>query len=152
MDPATSSGAMKALSVPGPANVLASVRELEFRRVHASGQVYLDYTGAALYPEALLKAHFQVLRGRVFGNPHSTHPAAVSSTEAANAARVALLHFLDADAAEYDVVWTANASEAIRLVGESFPFEPRVPFVLTADNHNAVNGIRSLARARGATV
>ena len=53
---------------------------------------------------------------------------------------------------DYEIVWTANASSALRLVGDAFPFGPAAPFVLTADNHNSVNGIRQLARAGGAPV
>jgi selenocysteine lyase/cysteine desulfurase len=88
----------------------------------------------------------------LFGNPHSAHQASLSSTLAAGVAREAVFHFLDADFHDYDVVWTANASSALRLVGDAFPFGPAAPFVLTADNHNSVHGIRQLARARGAPV
>ena len=52
----------------------------------------------------------------------------------------------------YDVVFTANASGALRIIAEAFPFGPGSRFVLTADNHNSVNGIRVRARRRGATV
>ena len=51
---------------------------------------------------------------------------------------------------EYAVVFTANASHALKLVGESYPFEPGDRFLLTFDNHNSVNGIREFDRARGA--
>ena len=44
-------------------------------------------------------------------------------------------------------MFTANASAALKLVGESFPFGRRSRLVLTADNHNSVNGIREFARA-----
>jgi molybdenum cofactor sulfurtransferase len=118
----------------------------------ARTEIYLDYTGAALCPEQLLQEHMRILRKEVFGNPHSTHPASQRSTRAAEAARDALLAFLDADPAEYEVVWTPNASGALRLVGESFPFAPDAPFALTADNHNTLNGIREHARRRGAPV
>ena len=120
--------------------------------LQTSGQVYLDYTAAALYPETLLREHTEILARQLFGNPHSVHRASQSSTFAAGVAREALFHFLDADPADYDVVWTANASGALRLVGEAFPFGPAAPFILTADNHNSVNGIREQARARGARV
>ena len=43
-------------------------------------------------------------------------------------------------------------SAALRLVGESFPFDAETPLVLTVDNHNTVNGIRAQAAARGAAV
>ena len=61
-----------------------------------------------------------------------------------------MLRFFSADPAEYAVVFTANASQALKLVGESYPFAPGGRFVLTFDNHNSVNGIREFARARGA--
>ena len=38
----------------------------------------------------------------------------------------------------------------MKLVGESYPFEPGDQFLLTFDNHNSVNGIREFDRARGA--
>jgi len=126
--------------------------ECDLPHLQTSGQVYLDYTAAALYPETLLREHTEILARQLFGNPHSVHRASQSSTFAAGVAREALLHFLDADPADYDVVWTANASGALRLIAEAFPFGPAAPFVLTADNHNSVNGIREQARARGARV
>jgi selenocysteine lyase/cysteine desulfurase len=49
-------------------------------------------------------------------------------------------------------VFTANASAALRLVGEAYPFAPGGRFALTVDNHNSVNGIREFARRRGARV
>jgi molybdenum cofactor sulfurtransferase len=49
-------------------------------------------------------------------------------------------------------VFTANASGALKLVAESYPFAPGGTFLLTYDNHNSVNGIREFARARGAQV
>ncbi len=46
-------------------------------------------------------------------------------------------------------MFTLNASGALKLVGESFPFGADRPFVLSADNHNSVNGIREFARRVG---
>ena len=132
--------------------MLTTIRDHELSRLRSRGIVYLDYTGAAPYPESVAREHVQTLGEEVFGNPHSTHPASLRSTRAAVAARDALLAFLDGDPGEYEVVWTANASAALRLIGESFPFDPETPFVLTADNHNTVNGIRMHAVARGAAV
>ena len=43
-----------------------------------------------------------------------------------------------------------NATGALQLVGEAYPFRPGDRFLLTFDNHNSVNGIREFARARGA--
>lgn len=114
--------------------------------------VYLDYTGAALYPEALIDEHAHLLRGRKYGNPHSLNPASLASTRDINSAKQHILAHFDADPAVYDVALTCNASAAIRLVGESFPFHATSSLLLTVDNHNSVNGIREFARRAGATV
>ena len=47
-------------------------------------------------------------------------------------------------------IFTPNATGALRLVGEAYPFHAGDRFLLTFDNHNSVNGIREFARARGA--
>jgi selenocysteine lyase/cysteine desulfurase len=62
------------------------------------------------------------------------------------------LEFAGADPATYDVVFTANASGAIRLLAEAFPFARRSRLVLSADNHNSVNGLAWPARRAGARV
>jgi selenocysteine lyase/cysteine desulfurase len=129
-----------------------ALRAREFRRLDEQGQVYLDYTGSALYAESHVAAHAELMRASLFGNPHSDSPASRASTGAVERARAAVLRFFDADPAEYAVCFTANASGALRLVGEAFPFAPGSRLVLSADNHNSVNGIRELAMRRGAEV
>ena len=52
----------------------------------------------------------------------------------------------------YTVVFTPNASGALKLVGEAFPFTQDSAYVLSADSHNSVHGIRKFAAARGAGV
>lgn len=130
----------------------ATLRDREFGRLDARNEVYLDYTGSALPFDSHVNWHLTLLRSEVFGNPHSESPSSRVSSRWADAARMAVLAFVDADPAEYDVVFTANASAAAKLVGESFPFERGSRLVLTADNHNSVLGLREFARAVGATV
>jgi len=67
-------------------------------------------------------------------------------------ARTLLLAHLDADDAEYDVAFTANATAAVKLVGESYPFSASGVYALSADNHNSLNGVREYARTAGARV
>ena len=57
--------------------------------------------------------------------------------------------FFNASPDEWEVVFTGNASQALKLVGESYPFGRGDRFLLTFDNHNSVNGIREFARAAG---
>jgi selenocysteine lyase/cysteine desulfurase len=125
-------------------------RHDELARVDALDLTYLDYTGAALYPASLVQADARRLSEVVRGNPHSEHRASREATTDLDEARRAILEFLGADPARYDVVLTANATAACRLVGDGFRFGPAAPLILTLDNHNSVNGIRERAAARGA--
>jgi selenocysteine lyase/cysteine desulfurase len=135
-----------------PAVNFADLRRREFSRLDATGSAYLDYTGSALYPESLVKRdHRRLLRG-VFGNPHSENAPSLASTESMEEARRLTLTFFDADPRDYELVFTANASSALRILSEAFPFRDGSRLVLTADNHNSVNGLRVSARARGAYV
>jgi selenocysteine lyase/cysteine desulfurase len=138
-----------------PSQIEAYFRELrarEFRRLDERGHAYLDYTGAALYPESLVRDHAELLGREILGNPHSDSPSSRDSTGRVEAARAAVLRFFDADPDEYAVCFTANASGALKLVGEAYPFGPRSRLVLSADNHNSVNGIRRFAQRAGAEV
>jgi selenocysteine lyase/cysteine desulfurase len=127
-----------------------SLREREFARLDSLGHVYLDYTGSGLYGESQVRRHAELLLGHVFGNPHSANPASLESTSLLERCRRRVLRFFGADDSEYAVVFTANASHALKLVGESYPFAPGDQLLLTFDNHNSVNGIREFDRAHGA--
>jgi selenocysteine lyase/cysteine desulfurase len=131
---------------------IEGLRDREFARLDKTGTAYLDYTGAALYPESIVRREMARLTTGVFGNPHSESAASQSSTDALNEARVLTLRLFNADPSEYDVVFTANASSAIRLLAEAFPFRRGSRLVMTADNHNSVNGLGVAARQRGARV
>ncbi len=130
---------------------LDELRATEFERLDRLGHVYLDHTGAGLYAASLVERHAELLRDRVLGNPHSVNPTSRPMTVMVESARAAVLDFVGADPDEYDCVFTPNATGALRIVGESFPFAPDRPFVLSADDHNSVNGIREHARRAGAT-
>jgi selenocysteine lyase/cysteine desulfurase len=129
-----------------------ALRVREYARLDALDQVYLDYSGGGLYAESQLREHQELLQTGVFGNPHSNSPTSRASTRLADAARDAVLAFFNASPDEYTVVFTANASAALKLVGEAYPFTTGGHLLLTADNHNSVNGIREFARSRGASV
>ena len=50
------------------------------------------------------------------------------------------------------MVFTANATGALKIVGESFPFTEGSTFVYGVDSHNSVTGIREFAMQKGAQV
>jgi selenocysteine lyase/cysteine desulfurase len=128
------------------------LRDREFARLDADNQAYLDFTGSALYADTQITRHAERLRRSVLGNPHSENGPSLVSTAIINETKSNLLRFLDAPADDYVVVFTANASAAIRLVAESYPFGPSEGLVLSSDNHNSMNGIREYARSKCAPV
>jgi molybdenum cofactor sulfurtransferase len=132
-----------------PEAVFDELRRTDFARLDAGGHVYLDYTGAGLYATSQLEEHLELLRQNVFGNPHSVNPTASAMTGFVERARDAVLSFFRASPDEYVAIFTPNATGALRLVGESYPFRTGDRFLLTFDNHNSVNGIREFARAHG---
>ena len=128
------------------------MRARDYTRLDAAGHVYLDYAGGALYAESQLARHRDLLAGAVFGNPHSQNVPSQDMTAQVEATRAQILEFFRASPEEYEVIFTPNATGALRLVGESYPFGPGGRYLLTFDNHNSVNGIRQFARAKGASV
>ncbi|GIK36908.1 MAG: aminotransferase class V-fold PLP-dependent enzyme [Chloroflexota bacterium] len=131
---------------------LDELRRADYGRLDRLGQIYLDYTGGGLYADSQVRAHMELLLEHVFGNPHSTNPTSLAMTERVERARAYVLEFFNAAPEEYVVIFTANASGALKLVGEAYPFGPGDHYLLTFDNHNSVNGIREFARAKGAQV
>ena len=131
---------------------VAALRTREFGRLDRAGLAYLDYTGAAPYPASLVRRDAKRLLASVRGNPHSESAPSLASTSALERARAQVLDFVGADPADYDAVFTANASGAMRLIAEAFPFDRNSRLVLTADNHNSVNGLALPARRAKARV
>jgi selenocysteine lyase/cysteine desulfurase len=175
IDPAVWFGEMPALSLPFPCipcgdearareaferdypayattAKLDELRARDYARLDGQGHVYLDFTGAGLPAASHVRAHLALLTDGIFGNPHSGNPASEAAGARVAEARAAVLAYLGAPPEEYEVIFTANATGALKLVGESYPFARGGACLLTSDNHNSVNGIREFARAAGAAV
>ncbi|KAL3136431.1 hypothetical protein ABBQ38_005687 [Trebouxia sp. C0009 RCD-2024] len=116
-------------------------------------KVYADHAGATMYTQAQIEAIKQDLGSHLFGNPHSQHgwSGNVGSAAAVAEARHLTLQMCNAPLGEYECVFTAGATGALKLVGEAFPWQDGSKFVYTQDNHNSVLGIRELALDQGAT-
>ncbi|MDA0768870.1 MAG: aminotransferase class V-fold PLP-dependent enzyme [Chloroflexi bacterium] len=131
---------------------LDELRLAEYDRLDAQDMVYVDYTGGGLYADSQIRDHMDMLRNGVFGNPHSVNPSSIATTRLVEHAREYVLKYFNAPADEYVAIFTPNATGALKLVGEAYPFESGGRYLLTFDNHNSVNGIREFARAKGSEV
>jgi molybdenum cofactor sulfurtransferase len=132
-------------------SALDDLRTSEYGRLDSQGHVYLDYTGGGLHADSQVRAHAELLGQHVLGNPHSASPSSTDMTRLVERTRAAVLAYFNGTG-DYTAVFTLNASGALKLVGESYPFEAGGRLLLTVDNHNSVNGIREFARAKGAGV
>jgi molybdenum cofactor sulfurtransferase len=129
-----------------------ALRASEYGRLDAQQHVYLDYTGGSLHADSQVRAHAELLTRHVFGNPHSASLTSSEMTELVEQTRRSVLDWFNAPHHEYTAVFTANATGALKHVGESYPFAPDGRYLATFDNHNSVNGIREFACAAGASV
>ena len=132
-------------------HTLDALRASEYGRLDAQGQVYLDFTGGGLHAASQVQEHVRMLNEEVLGNPHSVNPSSTRMTRRVEEARAAVLDYFNG-AAEYTAIFTLNASAALKLVGESYPFGLGGRLLLTTDNHNSVNGLREFATKGGASV
>jgi selenocysteine lyase/cysteine desulfurase len=131
---------------------LDGLRATEYSYLDEGEHVYLDYTGAGLAARMQIQAHAARIQSGCYGNPHSRNPTSRASTLLVEKTRAAVLRHFNTSSDDYAVIFTPNATGACRLVAEAYPFHRLSRFVLTADNHNSVNGIREFASARGAHV
>ncbi|KAF9075472.1 pyridoxal phosphate-dependent transferase [Rhodocollybia butyracea] len=147
--------------------ILDTLRRTDYTRLSrrsskrpSETETYVDYMGGSLYPESLIRVHTEFLASNVLGNTHSISASSQLSLKHVEEARRAVLEFFGAlptlnsgnDSDEYTVIFTPNASGALKLVGEAYQFSKGSSFVLCADSHNSVNGIREFARRGGASV
>jgi molybdenum cofactor sulfurtransferase len=102
--------------------VLDELRATEYARLDPQQHVYLDYTGGGLYAECQLRDYFHLINDKVFGNPHSTNPASQAMNTLVEQARRYVLDYFRASPEEYIAIFTANATAAVKLVAEAYPF------------------------------
>ncbi|EFX02186.1 molybdenum cofactor sulfurase [Grosmannia clavigera kw1407] len=133
----------------GSTGLLDDLRRSEYGYLDEQEHVYLDYTGSGLAARAQHRAHARRQADMVLGNPHSASPTSEAATQLLERTRARVLQHLHADADEYVAIFTPNATGAARLVGEAYRFHRGGRLVLTADNHNSVNGLREFARRAG---
>jgi len=108
---------------------------------HIKNTTYLDYTGAGVYSDIVIQNYLQEL---AVTNPNK-------SLEILQDVKNEVLSFVGASSNDYSVVFVASATQALKVVGETFPFNSNNKFVYTTYNHNSVLGIRRYALANNAS-
>ncbi len=132
-------------------STLEQIQKTEFTRLHDGGHIYVDYTGGGQCPESVLKQYYELVKKTAFGNPHSYNPTSLNTTKLVNEARTRVLKFFGGGD-EYECIFTPNASGALKIVGESYPWTENTTLILSRDNHNSVLGMREYAKRAGASI
>ncbi|CAG8746882.1 5390_t:CDS:2, partial [Racocetra fulgida] len=121
-----------------------SIRENEYPQL--KGSVYLDHSGATAYAKSVLDSFTNDLTNNLFGNPHSYNPSSQLTSQRVELIRARILRHFNANPGEYQVIFTQNASSAIKLVGEAFPWTfGQSSFRYLREAHNSVIGLRRFA-------
>lgn len=121
------------------------MRDIEYPMLKDS--IYLDHAGTTLYSKSLLEKFYAKMMANLYGNPHSASPSSQHSTQAIDSARLKLLRFFNADPEHFDLVFTANATAGIKLVGDAFrDYEKGFDFCYHVDSHTSLVGLRELAK------
>lgn len=109
--------------------------------------VYLDHAGTTLYPNSLIDSFARELTSNLFGNPHSMSASSQLSTQRVDDIRLRALRFFNADPEEFDLVFVANATAAIKLVVNALQgLDNGFWYGYHVDAHTSLVGGRELAR------
>ncbi|OQE22350.1 hypothetical protein PENSTE_c010G05766 [Penicillium steckii] len=108
---------------------------------------YLDHAGTTPYAKSMIEAFSQDMTSNLFGNPHSMSLSSQLSTTRTDDIRVRVLRFFNADPDEFDLVFVANATAAIKLVAECLRDSDHRGFWYGyhIDSHTSIVGVRELA-------
>lgn len=128
-------------------NYIEDMRAIQYTMLKDA--TYLDHAGTTLYSKALMDRFHADMMGNLFGNPHSASPSSQNSTQLVEDVRLELLRFFKADPEEYDLVFTANATAAIKLVMEALrEHEDGFWYGYHFDSHTSLVGVRESAKER----
>lgn len=123
---------------------IEDVRPLEYPTL--TGTTYLDHAGTTPYAKSAIESWAADLTTNLFGNPHSASASSQLSTRRIDDIRLKVLKFFNASPDDFDVVFVANATAAIKLVAEAFRDNAGGFFYgYHGDSHTSLIGCRELA-------
>lgn len=112
------------------------------------GSTYLDHAGTTLYPKSLVDEFAAEMTSSLLGNPHSASPSSQLSTIRIEDTRLRALQFFNADPADFDLIFVANATAGIKLVAEALRAAPGgFDYAYHQSAHTSLVGVREEARS-----
>ncbi|TVY30265.1 Molybdenum cofactor sulfurase [Lachnellula hyalina] len=121
-----------------------TIRQREYPMLKEA--TYLDHSGTTLYAKSLVESFATSMIDGLYGNPHSGSASSILSTKNIDNVRLRVLQFVKADPEEFDVVFTANATAAIKIVTEGFRSRDKgFSYLYHRDAHTSLIGVRESA-------
>ncbi|XP_060080164.1 molybdenum cofactor sulfurase-like, partial [Ylistrum balloti] len=149
---------------------IESIREKEFPNLR--GETYVEHVGTTLYARSQMEAFQRDLLGNLYGNPHSNSLSSCLATDVIDQVRYRILQHFNTNHEEYSVVFTSGCTGALKLLAETFTFDPlsqsnqcdsysincniskrqKGSFIYLLDNHTSVQGMRETMATRARLV
>ncbi|TRX97574.1 hypothetical protein FHL15_001329 [Xylaria flabelliformis] len=124
---------------------IEAIRKEEFPMLHDG--IYLDHAGTTLYSKSLMDSFTTEMMKNMFGNPHSASTSSRCTMSRIENIRHRVLRFFNADPAEFDLIFVANATAGIKLVSDAFRGCPEgFDFYYHQASHTSLVGVRQEAR------
>ncbi|KAH0788671.1 molybdenum cofactor sulfurase [Histomonas meleagridis] len=112
---------------------------------HMNSGVYLDFTGAGVYNDRVFDEYKNEVLNSFYPINHSLHSHKKTQEEVVEEIRQEILDFVGASKNKFSVIFVASATQALKTIGENFPWKPCSKYAYTKYNHNSVLGIRKYA-------
>lgn len=100
-----------------------------------------------------MKSFEREMNAHLFGNPHSRSPSSMLSTDRIESTRVKALDFFKANPEDFDLIFVANATAAIKLVADCMSDYSQskcskgFQFSYHGDSHTSLVGVREVAKS-----
>ncbi|KAJ8116440.1 hypothetical protein OPT61_g2133 [Boeremia exigua] len=111
------------------------------------GVTYLDHGGTTLASKSLMDSFCTQMKASILSNPHSDASKPSFSALMVEQTRQKVLKLFSADPQHWDVVFTANATAAVKLVMECFAgHKEGFDYLYHCNSHTSLVGVREQAR------
>ena len=122
---------------------LAASQHIDFE----AGTTYLDHGGTTLASRSLMDSFCAQMKTSILSNPHSDASKPSFSALMVEQTRQKVLKLFNADPDHWDVVFTANATAAVKLVMECFAgHEQGFDYLYHRNAHTSLVGVREQAQ------
>jgi molybdenum cofactor sulfurtransferase len=117
------------------------------------GAVFLDHSATTTYAKSALTSFTTDLTNNLYGNPHANSPSSQLCSQRLDKVRERVLRHFNATPGDYQVIFTQNATAAIKLVGEMFPWtSDQSSYKYLRESHNSLIGLRRFAEEADAKI